>query len=155
MTSLDQARLLFHGAVVAFFSMLCGIPLFLAMQHGWGDKVIQFWRSAHVGLATVGVWSIATGAALGHLVLEERDTSVLAWSIIVSNYAISIAILVRGLATPLGLDVAAPPLRLLVMGGRDVSAIAGFVAAIVTIRGGSAAVRAAKTHRRLAASVPV
>ncbi len=126
--------------------------MFLAVQQGWGDEAIRFWRSTHVGLAAVGVWSIATGAAFGHLVLEKRGASVLAWSIIVSHYAVSIAILVRGLAKPLDFDVAALPFRPLWLGSLDVSAIAGFVAAIVTIHGASAAVRAAKTNARHGAS---
>jgi hypothetical protein len=125
-------------------SMLCGLPLFVAVQEGWGDQAVRFWRSTHVGLAAVGVWSIATGGVLGCLVLGTRGASVLSWSVILSNYAISVAILLRAVAPSLGLDVAAWPLRSLVAGFRNASALAGFVAAIVTFRGAALAVRVAK-----------
>ncbi len=146
MISLNQARLVFHGAVMVLLSMLSGLPLFIAVQQGWGDESIRFWRSTHVGLAAVGVWSIATGVALSYLVLGTRSASLLSWSVILSNYAISVAILVRALAEPLALDVAAFPLGQLVAVSRNVSAIAGFVAAIVTLRGAAVAVRLAKSN---------
>jgi hypothetical protein len=144
MIPLNRARLVFHGAVILILSLLCGLPLFLAVQEGWGEEAVRFWRSVHVGLAAVGVWSIATGAVIGYLVLGTRGASILGWSVIVSNYAIAVAILIRALAMPLHLDVGSLPLRSLVAAFRNVSAIAGFVAAIVTLRGASAAVRVAK-----------
>lgn len=144
MMSLNRARLVFHGAVILLLSLLCGLPLFAAVQEGWGEEAVRFWRSAHVGLAAVGVWSIATGAVIGYLVLGTRGASVLSWSVIVSNYAISVAILIRALGMWLHLDVGTFPLRTLVAGSRDISAVAGFVAAVITLRGASAAVRVAK-----------
>lgn len=144
MISLNRARLVFHGAVVLLFSLLCGLPLFIAVQQGWGDEAIRFWRSTHVGLAAVGVWSIATGAVLRYLVLGARGASLLSWSVILSNYAISVAILIRAVAGPLNLDVAAFPFRELVAAFRDLSAVAGFVAVIVTLRGAAVAVKVAK-----------
>lgn len=148
MIPLNRARLLFHGAVILLFSLLCGLPLFVAVQEGWGEEAVRFWRSAHVGLAAVGVWSIATGAVIGYLVLGTRGVSVLSWSIIVSNYAISVAILVRALAMSLHLDVGTLPLQALVAGSRNLSAVAGFVAAIITLRSAAAAVRVAKGSPR-------
>ena len=144
MISVDRARLVFHGALVLLLSLLCGLPLFVAVQEGWGEEAVRFWRSVHVGLAAVGVWSIATGAVIGYLVLGTRAASVLSWSVIVSNYAISVSILIRALAMSLHLDVGTLALRTLVAGSRNISAVAGFVAAIITIRGASAAVRVAK-----------
>ena len=144
MIALNRARLVFHGAVVLLLSLFCGLPLFLAVQRGWGEEAVAFWRSVHVGLAAVGVWSIATGAVIGYLVLGKRDASALSWSVIVSNYAISVAILIRALAMSLDLDVGAFPLRTLVAGSRNISAVAGFAAVIITLRGASAAVRVAK-----------
>ncbi len=148
MMALNRARLVFHGAVILLLSMVIGIPLFVAVQHGSAEEVVQFWRSAHVGLAIVGLWSIATGAVLDALVLDDRDASVVVWSLVVSNYAITIAILVRGLAHPLGFDASVFPWSSLVASARNVSAIAGFIAGIGTVRGGWAAVRAAKTDAR-------
>jgi hypothetical protein len=110
-----------------------------------GEDVIRFWRSTHVGLAAIGVWSIATGAALSHLVLGIRSASVLSWSVILSNYAIFASILVRALAQALDFDVSGVPYRQIVAGGRNASAITGFVAAILTLRGAAAAVRVAKS----------
>ena len=144
MISVNRARLVFHGALVLLLSLLCGLPLFVAVQEGWAEEAVRFWRSVHVGLAAVGVWSIATGAVIGYLVLEKRAASVLAWSIIISNYAISISILIRASAMSLHLDVGTLPLGTLVAGSRNISAIAGFVAVIITIQGASAAVRVAK-----------
>ncbi len=144
MIQLNRARLVFHGAVILLLSLLCGLPLFVAVQQGWGEEAVRFWRGVHVGLAAVGVWSIATGAVIDYLVLGPRGASVLSWSVIVSNYAISVAILIRAFAMSLHLDVGTLPLQPLVAGCRDISAVAGFVAAIVTLRGASAAVRVAK-----------
>jgi hypothetical protein len=145
MIPLCRARLVFHGAVILLLSLLCGLPLFMAVHEGWGEEAVRFWRSVHVGLAAVGVWSIVTGAVIGYLVLETRRVSVLSWSLIVSNYAISVSILIRAVATPLHLDVGTFPLRMLVDGSRDLSAITGFVATLLTLRGASAAVRVAKS----------
>ena len=144
MIPLNRARLVFHGAVVLLLSLLCGLPLFIAVREGWGEEAVRFWRSVHVGLAAVGVWSIATGAVIGYLSLGERDASALSWSVIVSNYAISTSILIRALAMSLHLDLGTFPLGTLVAGSRNLSAVAGFVAAIITLRGASAAVQVAK-----------
>jgi hypothetical protein len=144
MIPLNRARLVFHGTVVLLFSLFCGLPLFLAVQEGWGEEAVRFWRGVHVGLAAVGVWSIVTGAVLGDLVLEGRSSSVLSWSVIVSNYAISVAILIRASAMSLHLDVGTLPLSPLVAGFRNTSAVAGFVAVMMTLRGAAAAVRVAK-----------
>lgn len=144
MIPLHRARLVFHGAVVLFLSLLCGLPLFLAVQQGWGEEAVRFWRAVHVGLAAVGVWSIATGAVLDSLVLDARRASVLSWSVIVSNYAIAISILIRASAMPLHLDVGTLPLRPLVAGFRNISGLAGFVAVLITLRGAAGAVREAR-----------
>lgn len=79
--------------------------------------------NAHAGLAAVAIRSIATGAVLAHLVLDARPTAVLTWSIVVSNYAIAVSILVRGLAPPLGFDPAAFPLDVLASRTRDLWAL--------------------------------
>jgi len=152
MSSLGQARLVFHGAVVLLLSLLCGFPLFLALQQGWSDEAIRFWRSAHLGLSVVGIWSIATGAALGFLVLDERRIAILAWSVIVSNYTISVAILIRAVALHLGIAVLGSPFAQIVALCRNASAATGLVAVLVTVRGGAQAVRAVKRHLAGAAS---
>ena len=141
--ALARARLIFHGAVVLLLSMLCGFPLFLAAQRGDVD-LVQFWRSVHVGLSVVGVWSLATGAVLEHLVLDGWRVPALAWSIVVSNYTVAVAILVRAIVGPSHMGDAAPPLRWLNDGMRDASAVAALVAGLITFRGGFFAVRAAK-----------
>jgi len=148
MIPLNRARLVFHGSVVVLLSLLCGLPLFIAVRDGWGDEAVRFWRSVHVGLAAVGVWSITTGAVIEHLVLEPPRPSLLAWSVIVSNYAIAASILVRALAMWLHLDVGTLPLSVLVAWPRDISAVAGFVAVLVTLRGAAVAVRVAKGAAR-------
>jgi hypothetical protein len=140
---LARARLVFHGAIVLLLSMLTGFPLFMAAQRGDQD-VVQFWRGVHVGLSVVALWSIATGAALQHLVLDDRRIRVLAWSVICSNYAIGVSILIRAIVGPSHLDAAAAPIAWLSNRLRDLSAVAALVAGLITVRGGYFAVRTAK-----------
>jgi hypothetical protein len=142
---LARARLLFHGAIVLLLSMLTGFPLFTAAQRGDQD-LVQFWRGVHVGLSVVALWSIATGAVLEHLVLDDRRMRVLAWSLTCSNYAIAVSILIRALVGPSQMEGAAPVFRWLSVSMRNLSAVTALVAGLVTVRGGLFAVRAAKVR---------
>ena len=53
---------------------------------------------------------LSTGTVIEYLVLEGPRPSVLSWSVIVSNYAITVSILLRALAMSLHLALRPPHL---------------------------------------------
>lgn len=103
----SQTQMLFHGAVVLFIGLTCGLPFGTALARGWNDESVRSWRVAHSGVAGIGIMLIAIGAAGQHMVLGERAAFLLVWSLVASAYGFTFALVlgaitgVRGLR-PLG-----------------------------------------------------
>jgi hypothetical protein len=142
MTQRAGLQILFHGAIVLFVGLLCGFPFAAAVIDTWGDEAVRAWRLAHVGLAGVGIWLIATGAALPRLALGDRTASVLAWSVVMSAYAFVLALLIAPVAGVRGLQRSGPALNWVVFASNTVGALAALVGGALMIIGAYRALRA-------------
>ena len=78
MSPLNRPRLIFHGAVLLLVGLFCGIPTAVETI----DGAARAWHTAHEALIMMGIWLLAESSVLPALVLEEREGSVLVWSLI-------------------------------------------------------------------------
>jgi len=112
-----QMQMLFHGAVVLFIGLVCGLPFGAAVARGWSDASVRSWRVAHSGVAGIGVMLIAIGAVLQHMVLGPPATSLLVWSLVGSAYGFTIALVLRGIAGVHGFTPSGPALNVVAFTG--------------------------------------
>lgn len=115
-----QTQMVFHGAVILFAGLLCGLPFGAAVARGWGDESIRSWSVAHSGVAGIGIMLIAIGAALGHMVLGRHAVFLLVWSLVVSGYAFTITLVLRGFLGVRGFELSGPALNVLAFLGNMV-----------------------------------
>jgi hypothetical protein len=107
MTESYVRKMLYHGAAVIWVGLLIGFPFGLvAMGRLEGD--VRAWRMAHLEGVLNGLLTIAAGAALKHLSLDERRVPLYAWSFIVAAWGNVIASLLAALARQRGLELALP-----------------------------------------------
>jgi hypothetical protein len=107
MTESYVRKMLYHGAAVIWVGLLIGFPFGLvAMGRLEGD--VRAWRMAHLEGVLNGLLTIAAGAALKHLSLDERRVPFYAWSFIVAAWGNVIASLLAALARQRGLELALP-----------------------------------------------
>ena len=115
-----QTQMLFHGAIVLFVGLVCGVPFGVAVARGWGEDSVRSWRVAHSGVAGIGVMLLAIGAMLQHMALGECAAFLLVWSLVVSAYAFTLAMVLGGIAGVRGLRPSGPALNLVVFVGNMV-----------------------------------
>jgi hypothetical protein len=137
--------MLFHGAIVLFIGLLCGLPFGVAVARGWGHESVRSWRVAHSGVAGIGVMVIAIGAALQHMVLGERAAFLLVWSLVVSAYAFTLAMVLGGIAGVRGLRPSGPPLSAVVFVGNMVGVAGSLFGVALAVYGMYAALAGAGT----------
>ena len=111
MSERNQIQMLFHGAIVLFLGLVFGLPFGAALAADWGGESVRAWRVAHSGMVAVGLMLIAIGAALRHLVLGHRKASWVVWSLVVSAYAFTLAVLLQGVAGMRGFQPTGPTLN--------------------------------------------
>ncbi len=127
-------KMLFHGAAVIWVGLLAGLPFGLvAMGRLEGD--VRAWRMAHLEGVLNGLLTIAAGAALKHLSLDERRVPLYAWSFIVAAWGNIVASIIAALVRQRGLELA-PPLSNIVVFTLFVIAVLGvFVGLYLMMRG--------------------
>lgn len=142
MTERTGLQILFHGAIVLFVGLLCGFPFAAAVTDTWGDEAVRAWRLAHVGLAGVGIWLIATGAAVPRLALGDWTASVLAWSVVMSAYTFVLGLVIAPVAGVRGLQRSGPALNWVVFAGNTVGVLGALIGGALMIIGAHRALRA-------------
>ena len=106
---------------------------------------MQRWRVAHAGMVAVGLLLIAIGAALRHLVLGQRQTSWLVWSLVVSAYTFTLAVLIRGIAGMKGFQPTGPILNWIAFLANMVGILGSLTGGTLTIRCAYSALRSPPT----------
>jgi hypothetical protein len=137
--------MLFHGAIVLFMGLLFGLPFGIGVTAGWGEESVQAWRVAHAGMVTVGLLLIAIGAALRHMVLGQREAFWLVWSLVISAYAFTLAVVIRGVAGVRGFQPTGPILNWIAFLSNTVGIVGSLMGVALTIRGAHAALRSPPT----------
>ena len=107
MTDSYVRKMLFHGAGVIWVGLLAGFPFGLVVM-GRLEGDARAWRMAHLEGVLNGLLTIAAGAALKHLSLDERRVPLYAWSFIVAAWGNIIASIIAALARQRGLELALP-----------------------------------------------
>src|ERR1051325_974857 len=89
----ERGLLLVHGAAVLLVGLLLGLA---AVVEELAGTQPQRWRAGHAALLLPGgVWLLAIAAVLPILVLSQRQKTALCWSLLVTVYSFTIAIVVQ------------------------------------------------------------
>jgi len=118
----ERGLLLAHGAAVLLLGLLLGLA---AVVEELAGTQPQRWRAGHAALLLAGVWLLAIAAVLPMLVLSQRQKTALCWSLLVTVYAFTIAIVVQASA---GVRALAP--------SSSVGSWIAYVANIITVGAG-------------------
>ena len=136
-----QMQILLHGAIVLFVGLLCGIPFGVAARNTSSDDATRGWRVAHSGGVTVGLMLLAVGAVLHRLLLGDRATAVLVWSLVVSAYSFTLGMVLAATGGVRGLRATGPALNWVVFGAYMIGSVGALLGVALVILGAYAALR--------------
>jgi hypothetical protein len=136
----SRLRIIVHGAVILLVGLACGIPSVLeaAQEHG------RMWQAAHSALLMLGVWLLATAAIAPLLVLGERESAGLVWSMIITGYSFAAAVIIQAITGERAISPDVAPLSRVAFGANLVAVLGAFVAASLTLMGALAGSRATR-----------
>lgn len=127
-------RLFFHGAAVIWVGLMAGFPFgMVVMNRMSGD--LRAWHMAHLEGILNGLLTIAAGAALGRLTLDERRIPLYAWSFIVAAWGNVVASIFAAVVRERGLELALPVWNLVVFVGFVIAVVAVLVGLYLMMRG--------------------
>jgi hypothetical protein len=130
----DRERLIFHGAIVLFVGLLCGVPAAAETEGAF-----QGWRAAHLGLITTGIWLLSMSTVLSALVLGHREAVGLVWSLLVMGYGLMIGLLVGAVIGLRAISPAGTPAAMIAFAGNAIGVLGALLAVLLTIQGARAA----------------
>jgi hypothetical protein len=122
MTRNERGLILAHGAAVLLLGLLLGLA---AVVEELAGTQPQRWRAGHAALLLAGVWLLAVAAVFPLLALSQRQKTALCWSLLVTVYAFTIAIVVQAST---GMRTLAP--------SHSLAGWTGYVANIITVGAG-------------------
>jgi hypothetical protein len=138
MTHNERGLIILHGAAEVLLGLLCGLA---AVAEELARAQPQTWRAAHAALLLAGVWLLATGAVFPLLVLPPRQKSALCWSLLVTAYAFTTAVLVQGITGVRALSPNGTLATSIAYGANIVTVGSGMLAALLTLLGAGAALK--------------
>ena len=138
-----QLRILFHGLIVLLIGLLCGVPYGRAITHAWGEEAVRAWRFAHFGLVLAGIWLMVVAGVSQLLLLSTRGITILLYSVVVSGYGFTIALVVAALGGVRGLEPTGPIVSVVAFLANSVAALASLIWVAVMIVGTVVALREA------------
>ena len=133
----SSRRTLFTGALVLFVGLLCG---FMAIAET--PAAGMSWRAVHSALLVAGIWLLASASAMSHLVLDSRSMHALGWSLIAAAYGFMLTLMVQAITGVRGLEPGGSLAALAAFAGNIVAVLAGLLAALLTLQGSYAALKA-------------
>ena len=138
MTHNERGLIILHGAAEVLLGLLCGLA---AVAEELARAQPQTWRAAHAALLLAGVWLLATGAVFPLLVLPPRQKSALCWSLLVTAYAFTTAVLIQGITGVRALSPNGTLLTSIAYRANIVTVGSGMLAALLTLLGAGAALK--------------
>lgn len=141
MANRERALITLHGAAVLFLGLLLGLA---AVAEELAGTQPQAWRAAHSALLLAGVWLLATAAVLPQLVLPPRQKSALCWSLLVTAYAFTTALLVQASTGVRALAPSGTPASWVAFSANILTVLAGLLAGLLTLLGAVAALRSSQ-----------
>jgi hypothetical protein len=127
-------KLFYHGAAVIWVGLLAGLPFgMVIMGRMPGDT--RAWHMAHLEGILNGLLTIAAGAALGRLTLDERSIPLYARSFIVAAWGNVIASIFAAMVHQRGLELALPLTNLVVFVGFVIAIVAVLLGLYLMMRG--------------------
>jgi hypothetical protein len=142
MTSLEQRRLTYHGAITFLLSLSAGAVFMIALIYNWAAEPQRAWGAAHRALIVIAVWQIAVSAVMPNLVLTTRATRFMNNMIIWGAYGIAFGVWSSALSGYRGLAFAGPFINYLSWGINDIGGTMTLVGAVVFFRGAASAMKA-------------
>ena len=126
-------HLVFHGAIVLLFGLLCGGPYASAIKRQAAAHVVHSWRVAHASLPMGATLMLAVGALLSGFSGGVALQWFVAGSLIVSSYAFCIALPLAAIVGHRGLSSTGPLSAKLVFAGNVIGAWASGLAAAALV----------------------
>lgn len=126
-------HLIFHGAIVLLFGLLCGGPYAVAIKRQAAAHIVHSWRVAHASLPMGATLMLAVGALLSDLSGGAGLHWFIAVSLIVSSYAFCFALSLAAITGHRGLSSGGPLSARLVFAGNLLGAWASGVAAVALV----------------------
>ena len=142
MTSLEQRRLTYHGAITFLLSLTAGAVFMVALVTHWEAEPVRAWGAAHRSLIVMSVWQLATAAILPMLVLTQRAARVMANSVIWGTYMIAFSVWLSALAGVRGLAFDGPFVNYLTWSVNGLGGTLTAVGAFLIFRGAASALKA-------------
>jgi len=136
MNANSRARLIFHGAIVLFVGLLCGVP-----ATAGAEGTFEGWRAAHLGLLTAGIWLLAMSTVLPALVLERREAAGLFWSLITTGYGLMTGLLLGAAIGIRAIQPGGSPVHWVAFMGNVSGVLGALLAVLLTIQGARAAMK--------------
>ena len=139
-----RERLIFHGAIVLFIGLLCGVP-----AAAESEGAFQGWRAAHIGLITNGIWLLAMSTVLSALVLERREAAGLLWSLLAMGYGLTTGLLIGAVLGLRAIGPSAAPAAMVGFVANAIGVLGALLAVLLTIQGAHAGSKKASAPDRL------
>jgi len=130
-------QMILHGAAVILLGLAAGIPYALVVTGSLAGEE-RAWRMAHAEGIQNGLLMLAVAGIGGRLVLDDRRSAVLAWSLIASGYGNVIAAAIGAATGNRGLEAAAPTANIVVF-ALFVVAMGGVLTALALVISGAKA----------------
>ena len=102
------------------------------------------WQAAHSALLLLGVWLLATAAIVPLLILGERESSALVWSMIITGYSFAAAVIIQAITGERAISPDVAPLSRVAFAANLVAVLGAFLSASLTLMGALAGLRATR-----------
>lgn len=129
----SSRHLIFHGAIVLLFGLLCGAPYARAIKRNAPAHIVHAWRVAHLSLPIGATVMLAVAAVLSSMAAGAGLKWLIAISLIVSSYAFCFSLPLSATVGHRGLSAQGPLAAKLVYAGNLLGAWASALGSAVFI----------------------